>query len=151
MQASDMIPFEPFEGLHEKYLNAVLQGDTDLARDVIRERDNLVCEPVAEELSEIIFYYQNKFKFFFKEIHQCSDKSYIVQWRETDKQLEKLRVNHVNNWLHEKVQPLIQGLPAAAKKYEFVLEMMTQPSPGKFSLWMSSPDGAKIYSEYQAF
>ena len=104
-----------------------------------------------QDLAEIVFFFENKYKFTFQRINLCDDNSYIVYWHETDKYQENLRVNHMNNWLHEKVQPLTNDLPAAVSRYGLVLDELIQYSSGKFTLRMISPDGLKLYTKYQTF
>lgn len=144
MQACELMP---------EFVHSLRTGDYDRAKEL---RIQIIISELQETdlfsyLAEIVFYFENKYKFSFKNIHRCDDDSYIVKWRENDKKAEHLRVNYFNNWLHEKVQPLINDLPEAAKKQGLVLDMMTQPRPGKFSVWMSTPDGLKLYTEYQTF
>lgn len=148
MQASE---YYRFESLHERYLDAILRNDYERAEAVIRERDELLFEPLDADLAEIVFFFEHKHKISFKEIHRTDDGSYSARWSETDRKLENLRVNYINNWLHEKVAPLISDLPAAASRHGYTLEGLYQPRPGTFVYWVSSADGLEHYRKYKAF
>lgn len=134
---------------HDVLINSLKKCQYAKARSVL---DYIIDSELAEtcqDISVIIAFYEDKFKFVFERMHKRVDGSYQIFWHNTDKQQEKIKKNFLNTWYFEKVKPLLNELPAAAARHGVILEMLLQPSPGILSIWVSSQDGLKLYYRHQ--
>jgi len=152
MQASDC-SYPDLEDLQDECLRSLRNNDYDTAKSIRKRIQNLIFDSICYDLIQIIVVFEHRYKFVFEAIHRLDDGSYNVRWHNTVKKDEQFRVRYVNNWFHEKVQPLINDLPPAVSRYGLVLDefCQSQSLSGKFTLRMISPDGLRIYHEFQAF